>query len=93
MSAKRSYRFKIAGQAWQWVYRSLRRRRLHGLCDYDTRTVSICTSVRDLEHLDVCIHEALHASQPFASEEHVAETAATLAGILWQLGYRLMEER
>jgi len=91
--ARASYRFKIAGHAWQWIYRSLKRRKLHGLCDYSSRTVSICSSTSGLDRLDTELHEALHACQAFASEEHVAETATTLATILWQLGYRLTEER
>jgi hypothetical protein len=48
--------------------------------------------VRGVERLDTELHEALHALQSFASEEHTAEVATALAQILWQLGYRLTEE-
>lgn len=80
--------FTIAGEKWAWVYRSLRRKKLCGLCEYDKRTVSICKSLSGLDRLDTELHEALHACQGFASEEHVAEVATTLATILWSLGYR-----
>lgn len=87
-----SRRFAIGGVTWQWVYRSLKRRHLCGLCDYEKRTVSICTSVSGVDRLDTELHEALHACQGYASEDHVAEVATTLATILWQLGYRLEDE-
>jgi predicted RecB family endonuclease len=91
-SRQREYRVHLAGKAWRWVYKSLKRRRLAGLCNYTDRTVTICTSVRGVERLDTELHEALHALQSFASEEHTAEVATALAQILWQLGYRLTEE-
>ena len=79
---------KIAGQPWQLVYRPLKRQHLCGLCDYNTRTITICTSLADVDELDTLCHELLHACQGFASEDHVAEVATTLATVLWQLGYR-----
>ena len=82
----------IDGQRWQLVFRSLRRRNLCGLCEYDKRRVSICTSLDGMERLDTICHELLHACQGFASEEHVAQTATVLATVLWQLGYRMEED-
>ena len=82
----------IDGQRWQLVFRSLRRRNLCGLCEYDKRRVSICTSLDGMERLDTICHELLHACQGFASEEHVAQTATVLATVLWQLGYRMEDE-
>lgn len=95
MSSKRNrgHRFNIAGRPWRWVYKSLRRRGLLGLCDYEKTTVTICTSVKGFEHLDTAIHEALHALQGYASEDHVAEVATTLSQILWTLGYRTEADR
>jgi hypothetical protein len=80
-----SHIFRIAGSQWQWVYRNLRRRKLCG-------KVSICKTLNGFDRLDTELHEALHACQGFASEDHVAETATTLATILWRLGYRLPGE-
>lgn len=90
MPAKRQ--FEIAGQAWSWIYRSLRKRGMYGSCDYEAKTVTICTSMNGLDRLDTELHEALHACQGFASEEHVTEVATTLATILWEIGYRLPGE-
>jgi hypothetical protein len=58
------------------------------LCDYNTRTITVCTSLADVDELDTLCHELLHACQGFASEDHVAEVATTLATVLWQLNYR-----
>lgn len=88
---KRS-KVEIGGEPWQWVYRSLKRRGICGICQYEEKTVMICTSMAGLDRLDTELHEALHACQGFASEEHVTEVATTLATILWQIGYRLPGE-
>jgi hypothetical protein len=84
-------KFTINDKPWNWVYRSLRRLRptTLGLCDWDSSTVTICTSCEGLDRLDTEIHEALHAMQGFASEEHTESVATTIAKILWELGYRL----
>ena len=86
--AQRSQRVMIGGQLWTLAYTSLKRRKLCGLCDYESKTISICTSMAGVDELDTLCHELLHAAQGFASEDHVAEVATTLATILWQLGYR-----
>ena len=86
--AQRSQRVMIGGHLWSLAYKPLKRRNLCGLCDYEKKTISICTSMQGLDELDTLCHELLHAAQGFASEDHVAEVATTLATILWQLGYR-----
>lgn len=86
---KRTFKFEIDGKPWKWVYKSLKKRGALGICDWDSKTVLICTSCEGLERMDTEIHEALHATQGFASEEHTSQVATTLAQILWKLGYRL----
>jgi hypothetical protein len=84
-------KFKIAGRPWRWIYRRMRSN--YGLCDYGTRTITIDSTRTHsgLPLLDTTIHETLHALQAFATEEHTAETATTIAAILWELGYRLTD--
>lgn len=86
----KTFRFLINEKPWRWVYRSLRRTKptTLGLCDWDAKTVTICSSCEGLERLDTELHEALHAMQGFASEDHTEQVATTLANILWKLGYR-----
>jgi hypothetical protein len=64
----------------------------YGLCDYTNRTITIDTQQSGKTRLDSEIHEALHAIQAFATEEHTAHAASTLADILHGLGYRLTEQ-
>lgn len=86
----KTFRFIVNGSQWRWVYRSLRRIKptTLGLCDWDAKTVTVCTSCEGIDRLDTELHEALHAMQGFASEEHTEQVATTLAQILWKLGYR-----
>lgn len=86
----RQHTFTIAGQRWRWRYKAMRNH--HGQCDYTNREIFIDTAQAGRPRLDSEIHEALHALQPFATEEHTAEAAKTLAEILWRLGYRLTEQ-
>jgi len=90
MTREPARRFRIGGRVWRWVYKPMRA--YWGLCDYGSRTITIDTGHRDaLARLDTEIHEALHALQAFATEEHTAATAEALAAILHGLGYRLTE--
>jgi hypothetical protein len=94
MSSKsRTLRVQIDGKPWRWVYKRLPQDKdgatVCGKCDWAARTVSISKNLEGVERLDTEIHEALHAVQGFASEEHVTDVATTLAEILWRLGYRL----
>ena len=84
--------FKIGGRVWRWRYRVMRAN--FGLCDYTSRQITIDASRSHdgQARLDTEIHEALHALQAFATEEHTAEVAATLAEILWKLGYRRTDQ-
>lgn len=77
----------ISGRWWRWIYRPMRAD--WGECDYASRTISIDTGHVDPKSLlDTELHEALHGLQAFATEDHTAEVASTLAEILWGLGYR-----
>ncbi len=83
----KALRFRIDGTWWRWLYKPLKA--YWGYCDYSRRVIAIDTGHdggRDL--LDTEIHEALHALQAFATEEHTTEVAGTLASILFELGYR-----
>lgn len=83
---------EISGRRWRWLYRPMRA--YWGLCDYGSRTITIDASKVHAGRamLDSECHEALHALQAFATEEHTASVAATLAEILWGLGYRRTDE-
>ena len=48
---RRKYEFRIDGKSWQWLYKSLKRRGLHGLCNYDEKTVTICSTMSGIDRL------------------------------------------
>lgn len=58
-----------------------------GECDYESRTIRICTSLSGVDLLDTLIHEVIHARWPDLSEEAVEEVATTLAQIIDAEGF------
>ena len=57
-------------------------------CDYQRRVVRIPLDGDTREELDCIIHEAIHAACPWMHEDNVNETALSVAGLLWRLGWR-----
>jgi hypothetical protein len=53
----------IGGQFWTITYKPLKRRNLCGLCDYESKIISICTSLEHLVELDTLLHELLQWPQ------------------------------
>lgn len=60
---------------------------VHGLCDYNTRTLYMPGAPGTEYELDTVLHEIVHACTEL-DEQAVTETAATLSGYLWRLGWR-----
>lgn len=70
------------------TYRKLGREQARGQYIPATQTIEIDERLRGQEHLEVLLHESLHALQPHHDEETVARDALNLARILWADGYR-----
>jgi hypothetical protein len=67
----------------------------HGECDPpETRNKEIRIEKRlgEKETLDVIIHEILHASDFYKTEDWIEPVASDIARILWRLGYRRKTE-
>lgn len=45
-------------------------------------------SKSQIDYLDTCIHEAIHASRNDLSEQAVVRLASDIATVLWALGFR-----
>ncbi len=56
-----------------------------GRCDFETRTISICSAIRERKLVDTVIHEALHASAPYLAEPEVERIATDLTGVFLSL--------
>ena len=70
------------------IYRKLGREQARGQYIPATNTIEIDPRLRGIEHLEILLHESLHALQPHHDEETVARDAFNLARILWADGYR-----
>lgn len=68
--------------------------KVFGTCDPPfkrNKKIKIDTSVEEDEMLDTIIHEALHACYWDLDEMAVSEAADSLAQLLWDCGYRRIE--
>lgn len=77
----------IGEQRWR-ISRNKRLRKHYGECDYNTRTIRLCSSLAGIDLLDTLIHEVIHARWPDLSEEAVEEVATTLAVVIDAEGFR-----
>jgi hypothetical protein len=59
---------------------------IYGLCEDDEMTIS--NKIVGQLQLEVFIHELLHAEHRTWSEEEVDKRAASIASLLWKVGYR-----
>lgn len=84
---------EILVNGMKWVLKFSRLRgRASGWCYYDSSKILVDKSLRGERRLDVLIHEMLHAHHRAMSEEAVAQTATDIAAVLWQLGYRGVDD-
>lgn len=60
----------------------------YGCTHHEKKLIEVHTKTQGRIALDTWIHEMLHATCPWMSEEHVSSTATEIAAALWKLGYR-----
>ena len=70
------------------VYRKLGREKARGQYCEATATIELDERLKGEEHLEVLVHESMHALQPHHEESIVERDAKNLATILWAEGYR-----
>ena len=80
-------RCRLRKRYWTIIRGKLDRNK-DGLCDANSRTITIRRSLSGERELDVLIHEMLHACHWDLDEEAITETASDLARVLTRLGYR-----
>jgi len=65
---------------------------IQGWCDLpeerDTHTIYVDPALPPSRHIEVCIHEALHALREGWTEDQVDSLSVPLARWLWRMGYR-----
>lgn len=92
----KAIRTTIAGKRWKIVRENLRPRKvcecptcsIGGLCDENTRTITVIPEAKDADELYYLVHEHTHAAQPYLSEDAVVEISKDLAETLWGMGFR-----
>ena len=73
------------------VYRKLGREKLFGLASSDG-TIEIDSRIKSKKHLEILIHEILHILNPKDSEAQIVKKSITLTKLLWEQGYRRIDE-
>ena len=92
--------FRMKGMRWLWRYTRLKGGAdgwayvpRFGAENSSVRKVLIDSRLKNQKRLSVEIHEALHCLFPELSEESVNDAGADIARILWNLGYRINEDK
>ena len=80
-------RCRLRGRYWS-IVRGKLDSKLDGLCDANTRIITVRPSLTGERELEVLIHEMLHACHWDLGEEAITETSEDLARVLFRLGYR-----
>ena len=62
-----------------------------GLAWVDDRTIAIDKRLKGIERLETVVHEIMHVQNPKWAEIMVDGKAKEMSLILWQMGYRLVD--
>jgi len=73
------------------IYRKLGKEQAYGQASSDG-VVEIDSRLKSKKHLEVLIHELLHLLNPRDSEDMIIKKSVTLTKILWQEGYRRIDQ-
>ena len=73
------------------IYRKLGKEQAYGIASSDG-IIEIDSRLKSKKHLEVLIHECMHLLNPKDSEQMVIKKSVTLTKILWQEGYRRIDQ-
>lgn len=77
----------------RWTLRFTRLRgSADGWCYFTEKKILVCKKLRGVRRLDVIVHELLHAHNQSMPEHDVSRTASGVAKVLWDLGYRCLDD-
>ena len=72
------------------IHKKLGREQAHGIAESDG-IVYIDSRLKGKKHLEILLHEVGHLQNPDDTEEEVIEKSVTLCKVLWQQGYRMVD--
>lgn len=89
-TVSKHHKVKLFCQTWtiRWVNRL---KDAWGDCNWDSRTIRIARDAKGIQELDTLIHEMGHAMMPYMTEEMITRFGTDMATVLWELGYRRVE--
>lgn len=73
------------------IYRKLGKEKAHGIASSDG-VIELDSRLKGKKHLEILLHELGHLTNPQDSEEQVIKKSVTLCKILWQEGYRRVDD-
>ena len=72
------------------IYKKLGRNKVHGYA-YKDGTIEIDSRLKGKKHLEILLHEIFHVFNYRESEEKIVLKSVTLTKILWEQGYRRID--
>lgn len=73
------------------IYRKLGKYNVHGLADTDNKIIEIDERLKGKKLLEILLHEGYHIANPNESEEEVEKKSAMLTRLLWDQGFRKID--
>ncbi len=73
------------------IYKKLGREQAHGIAESDG-IIYLDTRLKGKKHLEICLHEILHILNPKDSEAVIIKKSITLTKLLWDEGYRRIDD-
>ena len=72
------------------IHKKLGREQAYGIAESDG-IIYIDQRLKGKKHLEIVIHEVEHLLNPMDDEEMIIEKSVTLCKVLWNLGYRRID--
>ncbi len=66
-------------------------RKVWGYAWHDTGVIEIDPRCVGRKHLEILIHEGSHITMPYLNEEAIRDHAAEITRLLWNQGYRRLD--
>jgi hypothetical protein len=83
----------VCGKRWKLQFVQLKINRGDCSSPNDVRKViRVHAGLQGRERLEVLLHELMHAADWRAAEEHIEQSAADIARVLWRVGYRMNDD-
>ena len=73
------------------IYKKLGREQAHGIAESDGN-IYLDPRLKGKKHLEICLHEVLHLLNPNDSELAIIKKSITLTKVLWNEGYRRVDD-